>query len=1809
MGRKLVVEELEQRIAPSVLLPGIVPRADTTPPTVDNLVPAPGATVTAPPSQLLATFSENISPATLTTSTFVLEASGGDGTFGDGNEIAISASSITYDPGTFTATFNISGLLTDETYQVTLDDAITDLAGNPLDGEYLGAFPSGDGAAGGDFVSTFILVDAPPTVIAITPNVNALLTTAPTTIDVSFSENINVSTLDATSFLLVADGPDATFGTPDDISITATSITYNPLTYIATFTVAAPLPDDTYQVTLTDSVTDLAGIALDGEYIPASWPPSGDGTAGGDFAVTFVVLDTLPTVTGVTPTPASLLTVPPATIVVTFSENMDLTTVQNPANISLVGSGIDGTFGTGDDVVMTTNFFTYDPVTYTATWNIVGIPYDDTYQITLADAIVDLGGRPLDGDYDPLTFPPSGDALPGGDFVVTFDLDGPPMVIDVTPAPGSTTSAPTSVVITLSEGVQGASINPTSFLLEASGGDGTFGDGNEVPIASTTVIYDPVTYTAVFSLAQPLAAETYQVTLTDSVLDLSGNPLDGEYAAAVFPPSGNRVPGGDFRCTFVVDPAPTVTAVTPAPGSNVGSPILITATLSEDVLGVGASTFLLEGSGGDDTFGDGNEVPITAAFITYDPGNPAADPPIPPTATFWVSGTLAEDTYQVTLTDAITDAVGNPLDGEFVATFPSGDGVAGGDFHCTFMVSVAPQVIWITPLPAASLGTSPTWLVATFSEELVGGSINPLTFTLLASGDDDGTFDDGNEIAYFPISVSYSYDAGTGASTATFVVAATLPPETYQISLTDLIVDLDGNPLDGEYSLANFPPSGDGDPGGVFRCEFIIEEVFTGSIVLANTSWTWTDSNDDLVEIWYLRPGRYPPDDPPYLELWSPYPQTPLVDGDDIGYLYIVNSNDLSEVEIHVVGGSGPLDIPIGRIITADLEKPADRDEPPEFDDEDIAANDLNMLNIGVGFGPTPLAYGTVHEVIIGGNLEKMLLGGTFWGGDLIQTGGDNMDFLYIGGDLWGGPGNIAQIAVGGEEGAGNLDFLFVEGDTSWEYIFLYDPLTFTDDSGGLIDIQVGDRQSYIQHILLIGGGGVITELYIASPYTGVNITTSGEGGDIGLIGGWGYMNINITGAPVVPGNGEPGNGEPDNGEPGNGEPPENGGNGKPGGIIGSRQEPPPAAGAGNCDVAFIISDRGINSIYNDTPGGDIYDIYANGRINSVYVGESGAIGWLFDGSGVSWCDAHQVLDARYFPGGEFLATEGNINYVSTGYLCSDLLYTPGRLQYLVADGTFAHGIDFTNIVAEQGIGVIATHSSVNWVTISTLVTDPVDGGLSGGYIQTIRAGSMNYVDIESFSGIGTLYAFTGIFGTDIITYHWDPVLGDYVGGGIHLMNVGGMWSSGVESLGRVGSLSIGTEGMTGSSALILHDGVGVIWNQGQLGESSAIIVEGNASYINISTNIADFSLLEVDGYLGSLVVGKAITSDSSVVIDGNVGVVRIGGRDPLDPGGITDGGELIIDGRAGFITLGRGDDGTIEVDGNLGMLYSMGEFVDTTVDVDGNANVLIFLSGPQDSDFNVGGNLGFMYVRGNFTGSSLDVDGNANLFMTSGSVTDLSGIYVDGTLGSMLVMGGLIETDVWAADGINLLMVRGSIDNSIIDVSDYDGLGDPVGGGIRTIYALGEMVSTDILSQSGIGTLLVIGDITDSYITTTAYDNFGFGSLVGGGGIGALRAAALIDSTVESFGTIGYVTLGLGGMDATSWLGTLDASGDLLRLHTTGLVFGEINVAGDVGSILTAGQNAIPGTLPFDYLFVDQAGVPTGGTLEVAGSITGLIS
>lgn len=144
---------------------------------VTLLSPLPGSTLHALPASIIAMFDRDLEATSVDATTFTLERSGGDGTFGDGNEVMVTAAAITVTMANpMTAIFDLTGVASlDDSYRVRIAGSggatIRDLDASALDGEFNGFFPSGDGTQGGDFEGFFTVAALAPTIESIQANV------------------------------------------------------------------------------------------------------------------------------------------------------------------------------------------------------------------------------------------------------------------------------------------------------------------------------------------------------------------------------------------------------------------------------------------------------------------------------------------------------------------------------------------------------------------------------------------------------------------------------------------------------------------------------------------------------------------------------------------------------------------------------------------------------------------------------------------------------------------------------------------------------------------------------------------------------------------------------------------------------------------------------------------------------------------------------------------------------------------------------------------------------------------------------------------------------------------------------------------------------------------------------------------------------------------------------------------------------------------------------------------------------------------------------------------------------------------------------------------------------------------------------------------------------------------------------------------------------------------------------------------------------------------------------------------------------
>jgi len=205
------------------------------PPTVISVTPPSGAAAVCPNTVVTAAFSQAMNPATINATTFTLTA---------GTPPVAVTGVVTYAGST--ATFTPPGALALNTiYTATITTGAQDTFGNALASSYGWTFKTSAAAC------------APPSVVSVAPPNGAVGICPNTLVVATFSEAMNSSTINTTTFTLTAPGPTTVIGTVSYFS-----------SYVATFTPSSPLALDTlYTATITTGAEDLGGDPLASNYV------------------------------------------------------------------------------------------------------------------------------------------------------------------------------------------------------------------------------------------------------------------------------------------------------------------------------------------------------------------------------------------------------------------------------------------------------------------------------------------------------------------------------------------------------------------------------------------------------------------------------------------------------------------------------------------------------------------------------------------------------------------------------------------------------------------------------------------------------------------------------------------------------------------------------------------------------------------------------------------------------------------------------------------------------------------------------------------------------------------------------------------------------------------------------------------------------------------------------------------------------------------------------------------------------------------------------------------------------------------------------------------------------------------------------------------------------------------------------------------------------------------------------------------------------------------------------------------------------
>ncbi|MEX0936603.1 MAG: right-handed parallel beta-helix repeat-containing protein [Pirellulales bacterium] len=282
-----------------------------------------------------------------------------------------------------------------------------------------------------------------------------------------------------------------------------------------------------------------------------------------------------------------------------------------------------------------------------------------------------------------------------------------------------------------------------ALLTAAQAVDGTTpGAAVEVFVNGVSVGFaDPVTDPAFPATGNPTLFQfTVPTDALDGILPAAGGFLNLVTAAVrIFdghlPPESGRSPLSDpLRLTFADVEGPQVTAVevggvpdfdlfvtkpTDGPTPLVTSLIIRFEDQPERVAGSlhdALNALLAASSGHFVLVGDHHgHIPLAAPPTVINVPTAVGDPAI---ATIELTFTtpLPDDRYTLTISDALADTAGNPLDGESnagapgVPTFPTGDGLPGGDFIARFTVDSRPEIgVYAGPVVSVDINGNSTY--------------------------------------------------------------------------------------------------------------------------------------------------------------------------------------------------------------------------------------------------------------------------------------------------------------------------------------------------------------------------------------------------------------------------------------------------------------------------------------------------------------------------------------------------------------------------------------------------------------------------------------------------------------------------------------------------------------------------------------------------------------------------------------------------------------------------------------------------------------------------------------------------------------------------------------------------------------------------------------------------------------------------------------------------------------------------------------------------------------------------------------------
>jgi methionine-rich copper-binding protein CopC len=436
-------------------------------PSVVSVTPAQGSANVAIGTTITATFSQAMSSATITTSTFTVAAQGGAAVTGT---VAYSGLVATFTPS--------AALAYGTTYTATITTGAATPGGAELIGPYVWSFTTGAASV--------------PAVLSVTPlafAANVPITGAGATISATFTQAMTAASIAATgTFTVEAQGGVAVPG----------SAVLNSAGTVATFTPTSGTLaySTTYTVTITTAAKSLSqGIPLAGNYV---WT----------FTTAAAPLPAAPTVTATYPANAATGIALNPVVTASFSESMDPNTIIG-ANFTLTiqGSGtlVSGSVsyvGPGNklEFQLSPNVFLQPSTTYTA---------------TISNLVTNVYGTALNGGVVPTVCATS----TGGNCVWNFTTTATgtnntqPMLVSTYPANGAQNVCQNPAVsATFSEAMNQQTFTSKTFYITDSTGT----------LVAGSYSYDATNFIETFTPTSTLAPGTYTARVTDGATDMFG---------------------------------------------------------------------------------------------------------------------------------------------------------------------------------------------------------------------------------------------------------------------------------------------------------------------------------------------------------------------------------------------------------------------------------------------------------------------------------------------------------------------------------------------------------------------------------------------------------------------------------------------------------------------------------------------------------------------------------------------------------------------------------------------------------------------------------------------------------------------------------------------------------------------------------------------------------------------------------------------------------------------------------------------------------------------------------------------------------------------------------------------------------------------------------------------------------------------------------------------------------------------------------------------------------------------------------------